>query len=440
MLHRRVPLEHAGRAIEDNERFAEAVEEALGNLVLLRNARHPPSMNAARPLCNNDGACGRPSTPWTPRTGHLPPRVANLLARPGPRISTSTGVSFTDLREFVEHLEKRGRLRRITAPVSRDLEITEITDRVEGPGERNVALLFERVEGFHMPSCINAFGSRERMAWALGVERLDELGERVAKLLDLKLPGTFIERLRSSARSSTSLRPGPKRVSGALPGGRRDRRPSLAGAADLWCWPKDAGRYITLPARDHARPRHGPRNVGMYRIQVYDERTLGMHWQTHKGGAEHQREAAPHREAAHARWPSRSAATPRRSTRRRRRCRPGVDEMVLAGLAARQRRRDGEAAGRSTSRCRPTPRSCSRATSTPRERASRGRSATTRATTRSPATTRSSTSPRSRAARDPIYPTTIVGPAAAGGLLARQGDRAPVPADHPDDAARRSST
>ena len=101
-------------------------------------------------------------------------------------------MSFTDLRDLVAHLETRGQLRRITAPVSRDLEITEITDRVsKSPGDRNVALLFERVEGFDMPILVNAFGSHERMAAALGITHLDELGERVAKLLDLKLPGTF---------------------------------------------------------------------------------------------------------------------------------------------------------------------------------------------------------------------------------------------------------
>src|SRR5438128_9183478 len=91
-----------------------------------------------------------------------------------------------DVREFLALLEKRGRLHRVTVPVSRDLEITEITDRVsKGRAADNVALLFEAVEGSDMPVLINAFGSAERMAWALGVDGLDELGERVAKLLDL---------------------------------------------------------------------------------------------------------------------------------------------------------------------------------------------------------------------------------------------------------------
>src|SRR5215467_7268685 len=106
-------------------------------------------------------------------------------------------MAWHDLRQFVEHLERRGRLRRVTVPVSRDLEITEITDRVsKGPARGNVALLFENVRGFDMPVLINAFGAHDRMAAALGVERLDDVGGRVAKLLDLKMPGSLFDKLK----------------------------------------------------------------------------------------------------------------------------------------------------------------------------------------------------------------------------------------------------
>ena len=89
-------------------------------------------------------------------------------------------MAFGDLREFIAHLEKHGWLRRVSAPVSRDLEIAEITDRVsKSAGGRNVALLFESVRGSEMPVLINAFGSPERMAAALGVERLDELSAKL---------------------------------------------------------------------------------------------------------------------------------------------------------------------------------------------------------------------------------------------------------------------
>jgi 4-hydroxy-3-polyprenylbenzoate decarboxylase len=202
-------------------------------------------------------------------------------------------MAWRDLREFADHLERRGRLQRVRVPVSADLEITEITDRVsKGPADRNVALLFERVEGSELPVLINAFGSGERMAWALGVERLDELGERAAKLLDLRLPGTFAERLSKLGTLIDVVKAAPRRVDSApCQEVVETSRPSLAGLPILQCWPGDAGRFITLPSVFTRDPATGARNVGMYRLQVFDDHTLGMHWQTHKGGAEHHRRA-----------------------------------------------------------------------------------------------------------------------------------------------------
>ncbi|MBI2162242.1 MAG: menaquinone biosynthesis decarboxylase [Candidatus Rokubacteria bacterium] len=237
--------------------------------------------------------------------------------------------AFRDLRDFVAHLEKAGRLRRVSVPVSRDLEIAEITDRVsKSPGEGNVALLFENVEGFETPVLVNAFGSADRMAAALGVGQLDELGERVAKLLDLKLPGTFAERLAKLGTLFDLVKAGPRRVAQApCQEVVETEHPSLAALPALRCWPGDGGRYITLPGVFTRDPRTGARNVGMYRLQVFDDRTLGMHWQTHKGGAEHERAAGD------ARMPvaialggdpamiyAASAPLP-----------PGVDEVVFAG-------------------------------------------------------------------------------------------------------------
>jgi 4-hydroxy-3-polyprenylbenzoate decarboxylase len=202
-------------------------------------------------------------------------------------------MAFRDLHEFMAHLEKHGRLRRVSVPVSRDLEISEITDRVsKGPDADNVALLFEHVEGSDLPVLINAFGSAERMAWAVGVERLDELGERVAKLLDLKMPGTFAERLRKLGTLLDLARAAPRRVTEApCQEVVETTNASLATLPILQCWPGDAGPFITLPAVFTRDPVTGARNVGMYRLQVFDERTLGMHWQTHKGSAEHHRVA-----------------------------------------------------------------------------------------------------------------------------------------------------
>jgi len=239
---------------------------------------------------------------------------------------------FQDLRGFLEHLDKRGQLRRITAPVKRELEITEIADRVvKGPAERNQALLFQNVEGFTTPVLINAFGSEQRMAWALGVERLDELGQKVAQLLDLKMPGSLFEKLKKGLELLEVARTGPKLVKhGPCQEVVETARPTLADIPALWCWPRDAGYYITLPLVVTRDPVTGLRNVGTYRLQVYDQTTLGLHWQTHKGGAEHEREA---RRVGQSRIPvaivlgadpatmySGTAPLP-----------PGLDELLLAG-------------------------------------------------------------------------------------------------------------
>ena len=238
---------------------------------------------------------------------------------------------FADLREFIAHLDKHGRLRRVAAPVSRDLEIAAITDRVsKGPADRNVALLFENVEGFSVPVLINAFGAQDRMAAALGVDRLDDLSARVAKVLELKMPGSFFDKLRKLGDLFDLAKAAPKRV-GSAPCQEvvETDRASLATLPILRCWPGDAGRYITLPLVFTRDPGSGARNVGMYRLQVFDDQTLGLHWQIHKGSAEH------HRLAEEAQKPmdvaialggdpcsiyAASAPLP-----------PGIDEMVFAG-------------------------------------------------------------------------------------------------------------
>jgi 4-hydroxy-3-polyprenylbenzoate decarboxylase len=240
-------------------------------------------------------------------------------------------VALDDLREFVAQLEKTGQLKRVRARVSRDLEIAEITDRVsKGPLERNQALLFESVEGFDMPVLINAFGSPERMAAALGVEHLTELSARVAKLLDMRMPGSLFEKLKKLGDLFDVAKAGPKHVRSAPCQQIVDTdRPSLAILPVLRCWPGDAGRFITLPMVFTKDPLSGARNVGMYRLQVFDDRTLGMHWQIHKGSAEHQRLAEEQRKPMDvaialggdpASIYSASAPLP-----------PGIDEMVFAG-------------------------------------------------------------------------------------------------------------
>ncbi len=203
---------------------------------------------------------------------------------------------FEDLRQFLQMLEDRRLLVRIAEPVSRDLEITEITDRVsKASPERNKALLFENPVGFDMPVAINLFGSRERMALALGVEDLDEPGQRLGALLDLRLPQGLRGALSRGqdlleALRSIGLRPAKVRRAPVQEVVESDQ-PTLERLPILQCWPKDGGRFITLPQVITRDPETGARNVGMYRMQVVDERRLLAHWQRHKGGAEHERVA-----------------------------------------------------------------------------------------------------------------------------------------------------
>ena len=242
-------------------------------------------------------------------------------------------MAFRDLSEFIALLEKRDRLRRISAPVSRDLEITEIVDRVsKSPAHRNVALLFERVEGHDMPVLVNAFGAPDRMAWALGVERLDELAERIAKLLDLRMPGTFMERVKKLGTLFDVVKAAPRRVSQApCQEVVETERPSLVGLPVLQCWPGDGGRYITLPGVFTRDPVTGARNVGMYRLQYFDERTLGMHWQIHKGGAEHHRRAEESKTGQRMDVAIALGGDPAMVYAASAPLPPGVDEVVFAG-------------------------------------------------------------------------------------------------------------
>ena len=196
---------------------------------------------------------------------------------------------FKDIREFAAFLESRGELRRVPAPVSRDLEITEITDRVIKSG--GPALLFENVVGYEAPLLINMFGTHQRTAWALGVEHLDELVARVRRLLSLTQgpPTGLGARLGALSDVLGVARARPKLVRRApcqevvLTGSDVDLNVMPA----LKCWPLDAGRFITLPLVITRDPDSGRRNVGTYRMQIYDERTAGLHWQTHKVGAAH---------------------------------------------------------------------------------------------------------------------------------------------------------
>ena len=203
-------------------------------------------------------------------------------------------MAFKDLREFISALEKRGMLKRIYTEVDCNLEITEITDRVSKmEGDKNVALLFENVKGYDMPVLMNAFGSMERMALALGVEKLDDVADEIREIL--KLPYISLSHkmdLLSIIPTAKKAINFPKYVKNA-PCQEviiRDN-PSLDKFPILKCWPQDGGPFITLPLVFTKNPKTGKRNVGMYRLQKYDSCTTGMHWHIHKNGADNYRDA-----------------------------------------------------------------------------------------------------------------------------------------------------
>jgi 4-hydroxy-3-polyprenylbenzoate decarboxylase len=240
-------------------------------------------------------------------------------------------LAYDDLRDWIKALEKHGELRHIREEVSPELEITEITDRVSKIGSRPLrkecgkdgaasskdgaqqpgedyapggpALLFENVAGHPGHKVlINQFGSERRMALALGVVSIDEIAERIHGLINLRPPaGGFLEKLKMLPQLADLANVFPKTVSAKdAPCKEVIRKSKDNGGRDnfdlnffpiLKCWPHDGGRFITLPCVHTRDPRTGKRNIGMYRMQVYDGQTTGMHWQRQKVAAEHYREA-----------------------------------------------------------------------------------------------------------------------------------------------------
>jgi len=195
-------------------------------------------------------------------------------------------LAYKDLREFIAALDAAGELKRIREPVSPILEITEITDRVSKSG--GPALLFENVTGATAPVLINAFGSLRRMCLALQVESLDEVAERIQSLMEFKTPAGLAEKIRMLPRLADLAGFFPKTVRrGACQEVVREKDFSLLDFPVLQCWPEDGGRFITLPLVFTRDPVTGKRNCGMYRMQVYDDTSTGMHWQLHKHGAQH---------------------------------------------------------------------------------------------------------------------------------------------------------
>jgi 4-hydroxy-3-polyprenylbenzoate decarboxylase len=198
---------------------------------------------------------------------------------------------FSDLRDFIRALEKNGELKRIPFEVDPYLEITDFADRAvkqNGP-----ALLFENPKGSSVPLLINAFASMRRMELALGVGDIDDIALRIAGFLEMQKPEGLLEKLKMIPKLNEINSAFPKTVSdGPCKEVIRRKDFSLDEFPILHCWPGDGGRFITLPMVFSKDPKTGKRNCGMYRMQVYDGQTTGMHWQKHKQGADHYRRLA----------------------------------------------------------------------------------------------------------------------------------------------------
>ncbi len=194
---------------------------------------------------------------------------------------------YPDLRSFVAALEARNDLLRIKEPVSAELEITEIADRMVKTG--GPALLFENVIGKDFPLVIGLYGTRERMALALGAKSLDAIAERIRDLLDVKLGGGLFGLASNLPKLKELAALPPKRVRGGPVQEVvwREGEVDLTRLPVLTCWPGDGGPFVTLPLVISRDPETGDPNIGMYRMQVYDRNTTGMHWQRHKTGARH---------------------------------------------------------------------------------------------------------------------------------------------------------
>lgn len=190
-----------------------------------------------------------------------------------------------DTRHFIEELEKHGELKRVKADVDPDLEVAEILRRVmysKGP-----AVLFENVKGYDMPILGNAFGSMKRMEIGLGMTDFTEIGERIAEMTRMEIPGGILGKIKKLPELSKMSSSFPKEASSGPVTEMVSGNASFDDIPVIRSWPGDAGRFITLGLVATRHPETGVRNMGVYRMQVIDGTHALMHWQKHKRGARH---------------------------------------------------------------------------------------------------------------------------------------------------------
>jgi len=249
--------------------------------------------------------------------------------------------NFTDLRGYLDLLRKADELVEISAPVCVHLEITEIADRVSKmPENKNKALLFTNVQGpngeqYEMPLLINAMGSHKRMMMALGVEHYEEIQKRIEFFIKPEIPSNLWEKIQMLPKLAELNKFLPREHKGTAPCQEvvitDPSQPMLDKVPVITCWPQDGGPFMTYPCIFLKDPMTGERNVGMYRMQKYDNTTTGMHWHKHhdgnriyenarRMGKDRVEVAAAFGCAPHVIY-SATAPLP-----------PGIDEMILAGF------------------------------------------------------------------------------------------------------------
>ncbi|MBU3126212.1 menaquinone biosynthesis decarboxylase [Clostridium tagluense] len=192
-------------------------------------------------------------------------------------------MAYKDLQDFINHLRDKKLLDEIEIEVDSELEITEIADRVSK--KYGHALLFKNVKNSEYPVLINSLGTYERMNYGLEVEDLDDIAATIMDFMDVTNYITLINKVKSIPKLARLARVFPKKVKNA-PCQEVIEDADLSKLPILKCWPKDGGRYITLPLVITVDPETNQQNVGMYRLQVYDKNTTGMHWHLHKDGKE----------------------------------------------------------------------------------------------------------------------------------------------------------
>lgn len=242
-------------------------------------------------------------------------------------------MGYKDLREYIDLIDKKGMLKRIKEEVDTDLEIAEITDRVSKMPNGGYALLFENVKNCDIPVLTNAMGSKDRINLAMQVDDLDDIGKRITEFMQIPSSSMgLISKLKTLPKLAELNNFMPKIVkNGKCQEVIITENPSLDMFPILKTWPQDGGKFITLPLVFTKDPETGNRNCGMYRMQVYDGQTTGMHWHKLKDAAIH---ADKHKQSKNKRLEvavaigsdpavvySASAPLP-----------PIIDEMLLAGF------------------------------------------------------------------------------------------------------------